>query len=605
MATHRNVTITYDNLPSTGQLTYDSFYALSHSTMTKIYDHVTNQKLLSDVELHDTFDLLSELEFYMPSSKTCFPTTQILNEWTIPAKNDYLPRLLTHSRNKLLTLCKYPETLTLLHAIYNHITVCRTYDLKHASHSPCFSIMLSYLPLITDPIPTGLGELQLPFLKNRLSNHFSDLSRRFHPLPMHSYLDSPVFNIPRPLVMYIQQEIHATMYETNQPVPCVLRSPCFFQPNVITNENTQITMIQPQFHVQHDLSFPSKDEIEHRLSHLSTVTPDISSENFTSHICIKTPITDNPRNALQLQLTQDCRAILINMISPATIYDILSIPDDLRFHDAPEYLLLNILNDFKLFTTYVFNDDTEIYPSLQHTITLTAKAYGQTLNVNRPNGIQLTDDAFQSMFVLPKLLRLGVKGTNSQYPNVLRNAFGPILPRYASTYDTFIFLNLVCYLIEYLYEDSNCYPLIPKPEQDSHARFLMCYPLINPHSLRLYDYFNHLEFPSHIQVPNATRFLTTCATTGRYSTWTKFKYSPIDIKINDRQFRNYSISTKSYFNKVVVFPSQCSQQESIVLHRLGRHAPGYDQYNPFLQPETSVDEVPDDYDDLYYEQYST
>jgi len=456
--------------------------------------------------------------------------------------------------------------------------------------------MLSYLPLITDPLPTGLGSLQLPFLTDRLSNHFSDLCRRHLDIPMHSYLDTASYETPQAITSFILDEIQRKMLYRNRQVPCQLRSPCFFQIYSYNLPTAQIERKFPLFHIQHDLSFPTKDEIESRLSQLPLTEDDIYDRQFDSNVTIHAPTPANPQNAATFQLVTDCRAILINLINTEKIYDLLQIPQYARLSPAPEHLILNILNDYKIFQTMVFPNDHSPYPNLECTRSYVGKAYGQTIGVNRPDSYTVTDMATDSSSILFRLLRLGIRQYNSQYPSDLRYAFGPILPKYATTYTTFTFLNLICYLAEYIYEDSLLYLQIPRPPPASQARFLMSYPLLNPHSLRLYDYLQSLRFPEDMQIPHAFRFLIDCATSGRYQTWTKFQRSPIDIRVNNRTFKNYTVSTASYFDKVIVYPTDCSQQESIVIHRLGRSAPGYEQFSSQTENESISDDDPIDYE---------
>jgi len=102
-----------------------------------------------------------------------------------------------------------------------------------------------------------------------------------------------------------------------------------------------------------------------------------------------------------------------------------------------------------------------------------------------------------------------------------------------------------------------------------------------------------------MSVPPALKFLTDCAQTGRYTTWTKFQHSPVNVRINDKTFRNYTISTKSYYDNAIVLPSDCSQQESFVLHRLGANAPGYDQFATQLGSDDENEDDYDNYESLY------
>jgi len=198
----------------------------------------------------------------------------------------------------------------------------------------------------------------------------------------------------------------------------------------------------------------------------------------------------------------------------------------------------------------------------------------------------------KSKFLIP-MLQFGKDQYNSRFTPQFRKGFGMILPKYMTSHSMFTFLNLVSYLCEYLkmigYENV---PL-PMPQAHSQATFLMTYPRINPHSLRLYNFLRCLELSEDLTHPSEIQFLARCAQSRKITTWFNFRRCPISIKVNDREFTNFSISTESYFDSAVILPNSCSQQESIVLSRLGRHAPGFKQFDAILHPPKD-----DDFDDL-------
>lgn len=564
-----------NSLTDSQRLLYDAYYEMSHLLCTKIHTIVTDFTSVPHDEIENVFDLIDEIEFYMPMSKSCFPTKAILNRWTSQCSSNYLPDLLTSISPHLISLCKNQRTCELLEAIKLHLTECRTNNVRVNSHTPCLSIITAYSKLVTPTQQIGLSKFMIPMLSDRLSNHLSDYCRRATCFPIHSSFDSDTYRVPSNLSANLLAKIETGMHLRRKSVPAVLTVRNFFLTkfDFMTSVPTYAQSLELGTRLK--LSFPITTQIMHTLDQRPSTPRSIANDEYTTTISYPIPTDDGKETTYHLQLFSDPRDVIIYLINGHDFYSGLFPDQPCPTDHSPRRIVTTIVRDaYILGHDFGFNYDS-IYPTSDAMYRAMTHVYDTRPSLPYQYRNASHEETFNKTEILGPLMKTASLHADSEVPLKIRRSLGLIKLKHLTSHSLFTFCMLMICLSETYKVTTDPDLPVPDPAPNALSLFLQTYPGCNYHSLRMYDYFQSFEVPDDMVLPPLTRFFKNLAQKSSPLSWFQLKRLPTQVSINSNRMMTLRVNFTSNYDSIPNAPPMLSQHERDLVRRLGPKAPGY------------------------------
>nr|QGA67327.1 hypothetical protein [Rhizoctonia solani partitivirus 8] len=555
------------------------FLSLSNTVMLTINDYITDDSYMNLQLFRDAMNISYQMNIVLPMSRQLFPPPHLIRE-NVRNHREFRVMHSYDERKRKSSLYVKHETITAYcQSVMKHVEYCLKSNQCPKYHHPCLHISSALLQLIQSNMPEDLKlEMNFQHFFNIISKSYRSISTRlsdkrdFHRSPL-ALLSTELLTSSEIIhLLDVKTRSLGSMHSLEgfssflslPPIYVDHKAPSFDEDELNSNE----------------YNIDSKPGNIPELPAPENVKPKLlSTYSYKDNSIAHSTIMDIPEIGMKYELASDVRRIILDLsderfirkLLTDTNYELYTTPIDIFISELFGDILrlgLNsdLVTDLPVPTLQICNDAvTRMFDIAAHQHYLDTLTPAQLRRHNYPVFFMRSRTNAPLLHeICTKYLSL----KSGRFNFRLVKSLPLIFPSRLTTRDCYCLMNRLIHFLNLV--ESQCHILprhCPYSFDDPMSSFLTEFPSLNPHSLRMLDYFK-LDIPETSDtLPEVIKTMTNLALTSerKLETWTNYDISTQAIYCNGSHATTLSCSLVNRDSRISIdYGSICEAERRIL-----------------------------------------